>query len=89
MNNNIINYIFIEMQEDVSKCCLRDEEYSSAKKQSHDLEKELLSKLSDEQKSKLKDLINSFATITFVESKYNFNNGLKIGANLILEIIDK
>lgn len=89
MNNNIINYIFIEMQEEVSKCCLKNQEYSSAKKQSYDLEKELLSELSDVQKSKLKDLINSFTTITFVESKYNFSNGLKTGANLILEIIDK
>ncbi|MCM1115439.1 MAG: hypothetical protein NC397_08090 [Clostridium sp.] len=89
MNDNIINYIFIEMQEEVSKSCLRDEEYSSAKKQSYELEKELLSELSDNQKEKLKELINSLSTTAFIESKQNFYEGLKIGANLILEIIDK
>ncbi|MCM1284762.1 MAG: hypothetical protein NC213_09135 [Acetobacter sp.] len=89
MNDNIINYIFIEMQEEVSKCCLRDEEYSSAKKQSYELEKELLSELSDEQKNKLTELINSLSTTAFIESKQNFHQGLKTGANLILEILDK
>jgi len=89
MKNIIINYIFIETLEEVSKCCLRNEEYLSAKKQSYDLEKELLSELSDEQKNKLKKLINSLSTIAFIESKYSFYNGAKIGANLILEIIDK
>ncbi len=89
MNDNIMNYIFIETQEEVSKCCLRNQEYSFAKKQSYDLEKELLSELSDEQKNKLKELINSLSTIAFIESKYSFYNGEKIGANLILEIIDQ
>lgn len=89
MNNNIINYIFIEAQEEVSMCCLSNKEYSSAKKQTYDLEKELLSELSDEQKNKLTELINSLSTTAFIESKQNFCKGLKIGANLILEIIDK
>ncbi len=87
--DNTSNYIYIETQEEVNKLCLADDEYLSAKKQSYDLENELLSKLSDKQKNKLKELINSFTTIAFIESKYNFYNGLKIGANLILEIIDK
>lgn len=89
MNDNIINYIFIKTQEEVSKCCLRDEEYLSAKKQSYELEKELLSELSDNQKEKLKELINSLSTTAFIESKQNFYQGLKIGANLILEVLDK
>lgn len=89
MNKNIINYIFIELQEEVSKYCPKDEEYLSAKKQSYDLEQKLLAELSDKQKSKLIELINSLSTTAFVESKQNFREGLKIGANLILEIIDK
>lgn len=89
MKDSIINYIFIEMQEEVSKCCIRDEDYLSAKKQSYNLEKELLSELSEEQKNKLKELINSLSTIAFIESKDNFSNGLKVGVKLILEILDK
>lgn len=89
MNNNLIHYIFIEAQEDVSKCCLRNEKYLSAKKQSYELEKELLSELSDEQKNKLQELIASLSTTAFIESKQNFHKGLKTGANLILEILDK
>lgn len=73
------------MQEDIK---IADNEYLSAKKKSYDIEKELITELSDNQKDKLKELINSLSTVAFIESKQNFFNGLKIGANLIFEIIN-
>lgn len=85
MKNYIINKIFINMQDDMK---IADNKYLSAKKKSYDIEKELMTELSNNQKAKLKELINSLTTIAFIESKQNFYNGVKTGANLILEIIN-
>lgn len=86
MKDYIINKIFIKIQDDIK---IADNEYLSAKKQSYEFEKELLSELTDEQKNKLKELINLLTTIAFIENKRNFYEGFKTGANLILEIIEK
>lgn len=86
MKDYIINKIFIKIQDDIK---IADNEYLSAKKKSYDIEKELMTELSNNQKAKLKEIIDYLTTIAFIESKQNFFNGFKIGANIILEVIDK
>lgn len=72
------------MQDDIK---IADSEYLSAKKKSYEIEKELMTELSNNQKAKLKELIDYLTTIVYEESKVNFCNGFKIGAKLILEIL--
>lgn len=74
------------MQDDIK---IADNEYLSAKKKYYDIEKELMTELSEKQKNKLKELINSLSTTSFIESKQNFFNGFKIGANIIFEIFSR
>ena len=89
MVDNIINRLFIEAQNEISKQCLADDDYLSNKKKTYDIEKELMTDLSDIQKTKIKDFINSLITIDFIECKQNFYYGFKIGAALIIEIFSK
>lgn len=86
MEKNIIDSIFNLVQEEVSKEWSTDKDYLSGKEQSYNFEKELLNELSDEQKEKLKGLIDSLTTVAFIENKQNFYIGLKIGANLIMNL---
>ncbi len=84
MKDYIIDKIFIKMQDDIKTA---DSEYLSAKKKSYEIEKALMTELSNNQKAKLKELIDNLTTIAYEESKLNFYNGFKIGAKLILEIL--
>lgn len=84
MKDYIIEKIFIKMQDDIK---IADSKYLSAKKKSYEIEKELMTELSNNQKAKLKELIDDLTTIAYEESKLNFCNGFKIGANLILELL--
>ena len=84
MKDYIIDKIFIKMQDDIK---IADSEYLSAKKKSYEIERGLMSSLSDDQKQKIKELIDNLTTIAYEESKVNFCNGFKIGAKLILEIL--
>lgn len=72
------------MQDDIK---IADSEYLSAKKKSYEIEKELMTELSNNQKAKLKELIDDLTTIAYEESKLNFCNGFKMGAKLILELL--
>lgn len=84
MKDYIIDKIFIKMQENIK---IADSEYLSAKKKSYEIEKELMTSLSDNQKHKIKELTDNLTTIAYEESKENFYSGFKIGAKLILEIL--
>ena len=84
MKDYIIDKIFIKMQDDIK---IADSEYLSAKKKSYEIEKELMTELSNNQKAKLKELIDDLTTIAYEESKLNFCNGFKMGAKLILELL--
>lgn len=84
MKDYIIDKIFIKMQDDIK---IADSKYLSAKKKSYEIEKELMTELSNNQKAKLKELIDDLTTIAYEESKLNFCNGFKIGAKLILELL--
>lgn len=84
MKDYIIDKIFIKMQDDIK---IADSEYLSAKKKSYEIEKELMTELSNNQKAKLKELIDDLTTIAYKESKLNFCNGFKMGAKLILELL--
>lgn len=72
------------MQDDIK---IADSKYLSAKKKSYEIEKELMTELSNNQKAKLKELIDDLTTIAYEESKLSFCNGFKIGAKLILELL--
>lgn len=84
MKDYILNKIFIRMQDDIK---IADSKYLSAKKKSYEIERELMTELSNNQKAKLKELIDDLTTIAYEESKLNFCNGFKIGAKLILELL--
>lgn len=84
MKDYIIEKIFINMQDDIKTA---DSEYLSAKKISYEIEKQLMTELSNNQKVKLKELIDNLTTIAYEESKLNFCNGFTIGAKLILELL--
>lgn len=84
MKYYIIDKIFIKMQDDIK---IADSEYLSAKKKSYEIEKDLMTSLSDNQKQKIKELTDNLATIAYEESKLNFCNGFKMGAKLILELL--
>lgn len=84
MKDYIIEKIFIKMQDDIK---IADSKYLSAKKKSYEIEKELMTELSNNQKAKLKELIDDLTTIAYEESKLNFCNGFKMGAKLILELL--
>ena len=84
MKDYIIEKIFIKMQDDIK---IADNKYLSAKKKSYEIEKELMTELSNNQKAKLKELIDDLTTIAYEESKLNFCNGFKMGAKLILELL--
>lgn len=84
MKDYIIDKIFIKMQDDIK---IADSKYLSAKKKSYEIEKELMTELSNNQKAKLKELIDDLTTIAYEESKLSFCNGFKIGAKLILELL--
>lgn len=84
MKDYILNKIFTVMQEDIK---IVDDEYLSAKKKSYEIERDLMSSLSDNQKQKIKELTDNLTTISYEESKMNFCNGFKIGAKLILELL--
>lgn len=84
MKDYIIDKIFIKMQDDIKTA---DSEYLSAKKKSYEIEKDLMTSLSDNQKQKIKELTDNLATIAYKESKLNFCNGFKMGAKLILELL--
>lgn len=84
MKDYIIEKIFIKMQDDIK---IADSEYLSDKKKSYEIEKELMTELSNNQKAKLKELIDDLTTIAYEESKLNFCNGFKTGAKLILELL--
>lgn len=84
MKDYIIDKIFIKMQDDIK---IADSKYLSTKKKSYEIERELMAELSNNQKVKLKELIDDLTTIAYEESKLNFCNGFKIGAKLILELL--
>ena len=84
MKDYILDKIFIMMQADIK---IADSEYLSAKKKSYEIERELMTELSNNQKAKLKELIDDLTTIAYEESKLNFCNGFKMGAKLILELL--
>lgn len=84
MKDYIIDKIFIKMQDDIK---IADSKYLSAKKKSYEIENELMTELSNNQKAKLKELIDDLTTIAYEESKLSFCNGFKIGAKLILELL--
>ncbi len=69
MKDYIIEKIFIKMQDDIK---IADSKYLSAKKKSYEIEKELMTELSNNQKAKLKELIDDLTTIAYEESKLNF-----------------
>lgn len=84
MKNYIIDKIFIKIQDDIK---VADSKYLSAKKKSYEIERDLMTSLSDNQKQKIKELTDNLATIAYEESKLNFCNGFKMGAKLILELL--
>lgn len=84
MKDCIINKIFAEMQDDIK---IEDHEYLFAKKNSYEIEKEMVTELSDEQKEKLKRLIDCLTATAYKESQYNFYSGFKVGAKLIFELL--
>lgn len=84
MMDYIIDKIFIKMQDHIK---IADSKYLSAKKKSYEIEKELMTEMSNNQKAKLKELIDDLTTIAYEESKENFYSGFKIGAKLILELL--
>lgn len=84
MKDYIIDKIFIKLQEDIK---IADSKYLSAKKKSYEIEKELMTSLSDNQKQKIKELTDNLAMIAYEESKENFYNGFKIGAKLMLALL--
>lgn len=84
MKDYILNKIFIKMQDDIK---VADNKYLSAKKKSYEIERKLMSELTENQKERLKELIDNLTDMTFFECKYNFYNGFKIGAKLILELL--
>lgn len=86
MKDYIIEKIFIKMQDDIR---IADSEYLSAKKKFYEIEQELMTSLSDNQKQKIKEWTDNLTTVAYKESKLNFCNGFKMGANLIFEILSK
>lgn len=84
MKDYIIDKIFIKMQDDIK---IADSEYLSAKKKSYEIERDLMTSLSDNQKQKIKELTDNLTKIAYEESKENFYSGFKIGAKLILELL--
>lgn len=85
MKEYILNKLFGSIQDDIKTA---DNQYLSAKKKSYEIEKVLMTSLSDNQKEQISDLIDNLTTIAYEESKLNFYSGFKYGAKLILEIFN-